>query len=83
MSSYQEPRQLSGITLGYGLDDRWFESRQGLGNFSLHHRVQTGSGAHPTSYPVGTKDSFPGVERPGREADHLPAPNAEVKNVWS
>jgi hypothetical protein len=30
------------------------------GNFSLHHRVQTGSGAHPASYPMGTRDSFPG-----------------------
>jgi hypothetical protein len=29
-------------------------------NFSLHHRVQTGSGAHPASYPVGTRGSFPG-----------------------
>jgi hypothetical protein len=25
--------------------------------FSLLHRVQTGSGAHPTSYPVGTEGS--------------------------
>jgi hypothetical protein len=31
----------------------------GAGNFSLHHRVQTGSGAHPASYPVGTRGSFP------------------------
>jgi hypothetical protein len=29
------------------------------GNFSLHHHVHTGSGAHPTSYPVGTRGSFP------------------------
>jgi hypothetical protein len=29
------------------------------GNFSLHHRVQTGSGAHPTSYPMDTRGSFP------------------------
>jgi hypothetical protein len=28
-----EPGQLSGITLGYGLDDRGFESRQGMGIF--------------------------------------------------
>jgi hypothetical protein len=28
-----EPGQLSGIALGYGLDDRGFESRQGLGIF--------------------------------------------------
>jgi hypothetical protein len=25
------------------------------GNFSLHHLVQTGSGAHPASNPVGTR----------------------------
>jgi hypothetical protein len=24
------------------------------GNFSLHHHVQNGSGAHPASYPMGT-----------------------------
>jgi hypothetical protein len=24
------------------------------GNFSLHNRVQTGSGDHPASYPIGT-----------------------------
>jgi hypothetical protein len=30
------------------------------GNFSLHHRVQTDSEAHPVSYPMGTRDSFPG-----------------------
>jgi hypothetical protein len=35
--------------LGYGLDDRRFKPRQGLG-FSLHYRVQRGSGAHPASY---------------------------------
>jgi hypothetical protein len=28
------------------------------------------SGAHPASYPKGTGGSFPGVKRPGREADH-------------
>jgi hypothetical protein len=30
------------------------------GNFSLHHRVQSSSGAHPASYPMDIKDSFPG-----------------------
>jgi hypothetical protein len=30
------------------------------GNFSLHNRVQNGSGAHPTSYPMGNRVSFPG-----------------------
>jgi hypothetical protein len=26
----------------------------GSGSFSLHHHVQTSSGAHPAAYPVGT-----------------------------
>jgi hypothetical protein len=32
----------------------------GAGNFSPHHRVQTSSGPHPSSYPVGTRGSFNG-----------------------
>jgi hypothetical protein len=45
--------------LGYGLDDRGFRVRVpvGAGNFS-HHRVQTGSGTHPASYPMDTRGSF-------------------------
>jgi hypothetical protein len=31
-------------------------------NFSLRHRIQTGSGAHPASYPIGTGGSLPGVQ---------------------
>jgi hypothetical protein len=46
---------------------------------NCHHCVQNGSGAHPASYPMGTRGYFPGVKRPGREADHSPPPNAEVK----
>jgi hypothetical protein len=48
------------IATGYGLDDRGSRVRfpAGAGNFSLHHRVYPGSGAHPASYPMGTKDSF-------------------------
>jgi hypothetical protein len=72
-----------GIALGYGLDDGGSRVRfpTEAGNFSLHHRVQNGSGAHPASYPVGTRGSYPGVKRPGREADHLPPSSAEVKNA--
>jgi hypothetical protein len=29
------------------------------GNFSLHHRVQNGSRAHPASSPMGIRGSFP------------------------
>jgi hypothetical protein len=44
--------------------------------------VQTGSGVHPTSHPMGTGDSSPGLERQGREADHSPPAGAEVKKIW-
>jgi hypothetical protein len=51
-----------GIALGHGLDDRDYRVRlpAGAGNFSLHHCVQNGSGAHPASYTMGTRGSFPG-----------------------
>jgi hypothetical protein len=56
-----------GIALGYGLDDWGSRVRflAGVGNFSLHHRVQNGSGAHPASYPMGTGSSFPGGKAAG------------------
>jgi hypothetical protein len=74
-----------GIALGYGLDDRGSRVRfpAGAGNFSLHHSVQNGSGAHPASYPMGTSALSLGVKRAGREADHSPPSSAEVKNAWS
>jgi len=53
------------------------------GFFTLHHHVQTGSGAHPPSYPVDTGVHSPGVKWPQHESDHLPASSAEAKNVWS
>jgi hypothetical protein len=46
----------------------------------LLHSVQTGSGVHPASYPVGTGGVSSELERPGREADHSLQSNAEVKN---
>ena len=41
--------------------------------------IQTGSGAHPTSYTIGT-GSFPGVKPPGRGIDHPSLSNAKVKD---
>jgi hypothetical protein len=37
----------------------------GVGNFSLQHRVQTGSEAHPAPYPMGSRDSIPGDKSAG------------------
>jgi hypothetical protein len=43
--------------------------------------VQTGSGAHPASCPMGTGVPSPGVKvRPGRDADHSLPSSAEVEN---
>ena len=42
--------------------------------------IQTGPGAHPPSYTMGTR-SFPGIKLPGHGVDHPPPPksSAEVK----
>jgi hypothetical protein len=45
---------------------------------SFFASVQTGPGAYPASYTMGT-GSFPGVKWPGRGADHPPPTSAEVK----
>jgi hypothetical protein len=59
----------SGMSQWYsaGLRAVWLGVRvpTGAGNFSRHHRVQTGSGAHPASYPMGTRASFPGGKATG------------------
>jgi hypothetical protein len=69
------------IALGYVLDDRGSRVQflVGAGNFSPHHCVQNGSGAHPASCPVGTRAPSLGVKRPGREADHSPPSSIKVK----
>jgi len=53
---------------GYGLENRMIGVRfpAGAGNFSLRHRcVQNCSGAHPASYPLGTRGRFPGGKAAG------------------
>jgi hypothetical protein len=51
--------------------------------FSLLHVVQTVSGAHHISFSMGTGDSFPEVNRRGREADHSPPTSFEVIKTWT
>jgi hypothetical protein len=67
------PKSLDGsvsIATDYGLDDQMMGVRipggggGKAGNFS-RHRVQTGSGAHPASYPMGTAGSFPAGKAAG------------------
>jgi hypothetical protein len=68
-----------------GLRAEWSGGRLVVetGNFSLHHRVQTGSGAHPDSYPIGTRGSFPGGKAVWSWSWPLTSISAEVKNEWS
>jgi hypothetical protein len=47
-----------GVGTGYGLDGR--SSLAVAGDFSLLHSFKTASEAHPASYPVDIRDSFPG-----------------------
>jgi hypothetical protein len=57
-----------GIAIGYSLDDgvSKVQFRQGLGNFPLHHRVQTGSGGPPSFlFNEYWGDRSLGVKRPG------------------
>jgi hypothetical protein len=58
--SYSRDGSVS-IALGYGLDVRGSRVQfpAEAGNFSFHNRVQNGSEAHPASYSVGTRGSFP------------------------
>jgi hypothetical protein len=50
---------------------------------SFLHFIQTSSGAHPASYPMGMGGFSPGgVKRQGPEADHSPPASAMDKKIW-
>jgi hypothetical protein len=65
------------MATGWTTEGSEFESQYDQ-EFCLLLVVQTGSGVHPTSYPMGTL----GVKRRGREAYHSPPASAEVNNMW-
>jgi hypothetical protein len=65
------------LTTGWTIGVR---SLTGAEDFSSGPCVQTGSGAHPASCPMGTGGYFPGGKaRPGPDTDHSPPSRAEVK----
>jgi hypothetical protein len=72
-----------GIALGYGLDDRWFESWHGLGIFLFPTAFRPA--LRPTQSPIQWVSGALslGVKQPGREADHSPPSSPAVKNVRS
>jgi hypothetical protein len=71
------------ITLSYVLDNRGFESRQGLRIFlfTTASRPALGATKPPIQWVAG--DLSLGVKRPRREADYSPPSNAEVKSAWN
>jgi hypothetical protein len=71
------------MAMGYGLDDRGFESRQGLGIFLFTTASRLALGL--TQPPIQWVPEAPslGVKRPVGEADNSPPSSAEVKNAWS
>jgi hypothetical protein len=60
-----EPGSSVSTVSGYGLDDQAIGVRSPAGakDFSSSLCVQTGSGAHPASCPMGTGGTFPGAKR--------------------
>jgi hypothetical protein len=70
---------LGGTALGYGLDDRGFESRQGLGIFlfTTASRPALGPTQTPIQWAPGALSL--GIKQLGPEADHSPPSSVEVK----
>jgi hypothetical protein len=70
---------LTGIALGYGLDDRGFESRPGMGIFLFTTASRPALG--PIRPPIQWVPGAPSLraERPGREDDHSPQSSVKVK----
>jgi hypothetical protein len=69
------------VSLGpYVLDGQVIVVRfpSGVRVFSLIHNIQTGPGAHPTSYTMTTEVCFPGIKEQGYEGDNSSPSSAEV-----
>jgi hypothetical protein len=71
------------IAMGFELDDREFESRQGLGIFlfTTASRMALGPTQPPIQWTPGALSLR--VKRPRRDPDHSPSAAAEVRNVRS
>jgi hypothetical protein len=67
LESMEKETSVKGLDYSHSLNFKGSRVRfpAGAGKFSLHHCVQTGSGAHPASCPVGTRGSFPGGKAAG------------------
>jgi hypothetical protein len=72
---YDDSDNSNGMATGRSTKVRFLAGTREL---SLFHRVQAGSGAYPTSCPVGTGGCVPGVKQQEYEADHSPLSSADV-----
>jgi hypothetical protein len=72
----------AGIATGYGLDGWGWIPGRGK-RFYLLYSVQTGSGAHPASYPRGTEGCFPGGKVAGAWSSSLTSIWRRGKKLWS
>jgi len=69
------------MAVNHGLDDRGIRVPVGARNFSPHSRAQTGSGAHPASYPIGTSVLSLRLKRPVHEADNSPLSSTSIPPI--
>ena len=78
----ERPTFLSAPSLCMGRDSDLLRAGRSGDRIPVEARLsepfQTGPGAYPASYTMGT-GSFPGVKRPERGVDHSPPSSAEVK----
>jgi hypothetical protein len=79
----REAREVNGIALGYGPDDREFESRQGLG--ILPFTTESRPALRPTQPPIQwiPEALSLAVKWLGHESDHSTPSSAEVMHKWS
>jgi hypothetical protein len=76
--------RIVGIAIGYGLDDGDRSSSSGrVKNFLFSMSSTPALGFTQPPIQWGTGVSFPGVKRPGREADHSLPSSAQVKKLWT
>jgi hypothetical protein len=69
------------LTTGWTTGRSGFDPRQRREDFSYSLCVQTGSGNHLASCPMGTGGPFSGAKaRPGRDADYYPPSSTDVEN---
>jgi hypothetical protein len=79
MNPFRHFGKLRSTALGYGLNDRGFESRPGLEIFLFITVSRPALG--PIQRVPGTLSLR--AKRPGREADHSPASSAEITDAWN